>query len=266
MVVVGNARQRIMCGGIADGMPVAVKTSGFGKYRRRTGFGILKRPGKTLGAGRNIVIGRVSHARVGHCQVGFAARQGAQRRRGYWMKVAAAVILVGLGLGSGWMLRGQDAAPGIADRLIADAVSAHTVYALEKRHAVEVASTDSEHLSSWLSNRLQTNLAMPDLTASGLTFLGGRLLPAPDVSGGRAAQLMYEDTTGARLTLYVTPSPGPDTPRYEVANLGLDTALFWSDDVISCTITAPYSAEKLQAIARTVFSQLNPSVGGDYAT
>ena len=194
------------------------------------------------------------------------ARQGAQRRRGYWMNAAAAVILVGLGIGTGWMLRGQDTAPGIADRLIADAVSAHTVYALEKRHAVEVASTDSEHLSSWLSNRLQTNLAMPDLTASGLTFLGGRLLPAPDVSGGRAAQLMYEDAAGARLTLYVTPSPGPDTPRYEVANLGLDTALFWSDDVISCTITAPYSAEKLQAIARTVFSQLNPSVGGDYAT
>ncbi len=96
MVVVGNARQRIMCGGIADGMPVAVKTSGFGKYRRRTGFGILKRPGKTLGAGRNIVIGRVSHARVGHCQVGFAARQGAQRHLG--RNFLAGQIEIGQGL------------------------------------------------------------------------------------------------------------------------------------------------------------------------
>ena len=63
----------------------------------------------------------------------------------------------------------------------------------------------------------------------------------------------------------MTPSPGPGTPRYELANLGLDTALFWADDVISCTITAPYPAEKLQTIARSVFSQLNPSVP-DYRT
>lgn len=186
--------------------------------------------------------------------------QAQQKRRSrIWTRAAAAIVLIGVGLGSGWLLRGQMDTPGIADRLIADAVSAHTVYVLENRHAVEVNGDDSEHLSSWLSNRLQTKLAMPDLSASGLTFLGGRLLPAPDVPGGRAAQLMYEDSAGARLTLYVTPSLGPGAPRYELATLGLDTALFWADDAISCTITAPYPAEKLQAIARTVFSQLNPS-------
>ncbi|MCR6636042.1 anti-sigma factor [Devosia sp.] len=193
-------------------------------------------------------------------------RQSGEKRRGrLWINAAAAVFLIGLGLGAGWLLRGQMETSGIADRLIADAVSAHTVYVLENRHAVEVNGADSEHLSSWLSNRLQTTLAMPDLSASGLNFLGGRLLPAPNVPGGRAAQLMYEDAAGARLTLYVTPSPGPDTPSYELANLGLDTALFWADAAISCTITAPYPAEKLQSIARTVFSQLNPTLT-DYRT
>ena len=182
-----------------------------------------------------------------------------------WRNLVAAIVLVALGLGGGWYLRGAASSPNIADRLIAQAVSAHTVYVLENRHAVEVAGAESEHLSTWLSNRLQTNLAMPDLSAAGLTFLGGRLLPAPEVPGGRAAQLMYEDAAGARLTLYVTPSPGPDTPEYELASLGADTALFWADDVISCTITAPYPAEKLQAIARTVFSELNPG-SEDYET
>lgn len=177
-----------------------------------------------------------------------------------WKNLAAAVVLLAVGLVGGWLLRGQNATPGIADRLIAEAVSAHTVFVAEKRHAVEVEGTDSEHLSTWLSNRLQTTLAMPDLSQAGLNFLGGRLLPAPEVPGGRAAQLMYEDASGARLTLYVTPSPGPDTPRYELADLGLDRALFWADNVISCTITAPYPAEKLQAIAREVFSQLNPAM------
>lgn len=189
----------------------------------------------------------------------LARAQEKARSRG-WKNLAAAVVLVTLGLAGGWLLRGQDMTPGIADRLIAEAVSAHTVFVAEKRHAVEVESTDSEHLSTWLSNRLQTRLAMPDLSEAGLNFLGGRLLPAPEVPGGRAAQLMYEDAAGARLTLYVTPSPGPDAPRYELADLGLDRALFWADNVISCTITAPYPADKLQAIARKVFSQLNPAL------
>ena len=192
------------------------------------------------------------------------ARQGRRDSRRRWTNLVAAMLLVALGLGAGWLLRDQVASPGIADRLIADAVSAHTVYVLEKRHAVEVDGAETEHLSSWLSNRLQTSLAMPDLSSAGLTFLGGRLLPAPDVPGGRAAQLMYEDETGARLTLYVTPSMGVDTPRYELASLGLDTALFWSDDVLTCTITAPYPAEKLQSIARVVFTQLNPATVDDY--
>lgn len=186
------------------------------------------------------------------------ARAQDQRRSRFWTQAAAAIVLLGLGLGGGWLLRGNTDTPAIADRLIADAVSAHTVYVLEKRHAVEVGGDEEEHLSSWLSNRLQTNLAMPDLTASGLTFLGGRLLPAADVPGGKAAQLMYEDTNGERLTLYITPRPAADAPRTEVATLGLDTALFWADDVLTCTITAPYSAEKLQTIAGSVFSQLNP--------
>lgn len=193
------------------------------------------------------------------------ARAHEKSKGHFWRNLVAAIVLVALGLGGGWFLRDQLTAPNIADRLIAQAVSAHTVYVLENRHAVEVAGAESEHLSTWLSNRLQTNLAMPDLSAAGLTFLGGRLLPAPEVPGGRAAQLMYEDAAGARLTLYVTPSPGPDTPEYELASLGADTALFWADDVISCTITAPYPVEKLQAIARTVFSELNPG-SEDYET
>lgn len=192
--------------------------------------------------------------------VAALARAQDKARSRSWKNLAAAVVLLALGLAGGWLLRGQNAAPGIADRLIAEAVSAHTVFVAEKRHAVEVEGSDSEHLSTWLSNRLQTTLAMPDLSQAGLNFLGGRLLPAPEVPGGRAAQLMYEDTSGARLTLYVTPSPGPDTPRYELADLGLDRALFWADNIISCTITAPYSAEKLQAVAREVFSQLNPAM------
>src|SRR5690606_31282913 len=97
-----------------------------------------------------------------------------------------------------------------------------TVYVAESLHAVEVTGGDSEHLSTWLSNRLETGLAMPDLSTEGFTFLGGRLLPAPEIAGGRAAQLMYEDAAGERLTLYITPATGISGPAYENVGFGLD--------------------------------------------
>ncbi|MCW5722927.1 MAG: anti-sigma factor [Devosia sp.] len=186
----------------------------------------------------------------------LSARRTARRQR-FWSMAAAAIIVLGVGIGTGWMLRASLAGPTAAERLIASAVSAHTVYAGENRHAVEVPGSDSAHLTSWLSSRLDTQLALPDLSAWDLTFLGGRLLPAPDSPGGRAAQLMYEDRDGERLTLYVTPAGAPG-PGYQLASLGLDTALYWADDVLTCTITAPYAADRVRAIARSVFGQLSP--------
>lgn len=180
-------------------------------------------------------------------------------RRWHTLQRAAMITaLLGAGMAAGWFLRPTADNPQLYDRLIADAVSAHTVYVAENRHAVEVAGSDSEHLSTWLSNRLATNLAMPDLSAQGLTFLGGRLLPAPAIPGGRAAQLMYEDQGGERLTLYITPSTGIHGPSLETVNFGADTALYWANALITCTIVGNENPQTLQAIANTVFSQLSP--------
>ena len=186
------------------------------------------------------------------------------RSRRRWQVLGRAAMFVGilgLGIAAGWLLRPAADNPALYNRLIADAVSAHTLYVAENRHAVEVAGTDAEHLSSWLSNRLSTDLAMPDLTPAGYAFLGGRLLPAPGLPGGRAAQLMYEDGSGQRLTLYVTPASGVDGPEFELVRLGGDNALYWANAAITCTIVGPQSPEAMQALAATVFSQLTPSSG-----
>jgi anti-sigma factor RsiW len=185
------------------------------------------------------------------------------RRR--WQVVGRAAMIVGVlgvGVAAGWLLRPVSDNPALYNRLIADAVSAHTVYVAENRHAVEVAGTDAEHLSSWLSNRLGTGLAMPDLATAGFSFLGGRLLPAPAIPGGRAAQLMYEDETGERVTLYITPRTGIDGPKLELVRLGSDNALYWANAAITCTIVGLQPAEALQALANSVFAQLTPSTGG----
>ena len=184
------------------------------------------------------------------------------RRR--WQVLGRAAMIVGVlgvGIAAGWLLRPVADNPALYNRLIADAVSAHTVYVAENRHAVEVAGTDAEHLSSWLSNRLSTDLAMPDLATAGFSFLGGRLLPAPAIPGGRAAQLMYEDGSGQRLTLYVNPASGVDGPEFELVRLGDDNALYWANAAITCTIVGPQPPEAMQALAASVFAHLTPSTG-----
>ncbi len=183
----------------------------------------------------------------------------AQRRRWANMRqVAVLLVFLGIGIITGWLNRPEPTAPQIYDRLIADAVSAHVVYVAENRHAVEVPGSDAEHLSTWLSNRLDTSLAMPDLTANGLNFLGGRLLPAPAIPGGRAAQLMYEDNSGERLTLYITPATGVGGPALETVSFGTDNALYWANATFTCTIVGSQPDETLQAIATSVFAQLDP--------
>jgi anti-sigma factor RsiW len=83
---------------------------------------------------------------------------------------------------------------------------AHAVYAPEKRHPVEVAASEQQHLVQWLSRRLDRPLKVPDLSAQGYTLVGGRLLPG---DAGARAQFMFEDPAGERITLYIGTLAGP---------------------------------------------------------
>lgn len=185
----------------------------------------------------------------------LAAEHGRRRARS-WGWAAAAVVLVGLGLGTGWFARPLFDARPISAALIADAVNAHTVYVAENRHAVEVASTDSEHLSSWLSNRLATPLGMPDLGAEGFSLVGGRLLPGEPDKGGRAAQLMYENADKDRITIYVTAALPDRQPAYQFTQYEGADAFYWANARITCTVVGTLPEEQMKSVAGAVYSQL----------
>lgn len=185
------------------------------------------------------------------------------RRIRSWGWAVAAVVLVGLGLGAGWFARPLfDSRPASAT-LIADAVNAHTVYVAENRHAVEVGSDDSEHLSSWLSNRLDTTLGMPDLDAQGFTLVGGRLLPGEPDTGGRAAQLMYENADQQRVTIYVTAALPDGEAAYQFASYAGAEAFYWANARITCTVVGTLPQEQMKALAGAVYAQLTD---GDVTT
>ena len=185
----------------------------------------------------------------------IAAGQARSQARA-WRRAAAAIILLALGVGGGWLARAAFDAPSPSGRLIAEAVNAHTVYVGESRHAVEVGGEESTHLSSWLSNRLSTPLPMPDLTAEGFALVGGRLLPGEPGLGGRAAQLMYEDASGERITVYVTPALPDGRPVVQLASLDGAAAFYWANARITCTVVGSLPQPQMQTVSQAVYSQL----------
>jgi anti-sigma factor RsiW len=189
-------------------------------------------------------------------QPATVARLVARRRSRTMRQAVAAVVLVGLGAGIGWFGRPLVEREPAYEQLVADAVRAHSVFVAENRHAVEVPGKDGEHLSSWLSNRLDTPLGMPDLTAEGLTLVGGRLLPGEPDLGGSAAQLMYEDAAGDRVTLYVTAALPDGREAYERVDTGAAAAIYWADGRITCTVVGSLPPERMQGVARAVFAQM----------
>ena len=85
--------------------------------------------------------------------------------------------------------------------LTLEAMGAHRLYVVEVRHPVEVPGSERAHLQQWLTKRCGWLVRAPELDASGLKLIGGRLLPGPT---GAASFLMYEGPSGERFTFYAS--------------------------------------------------------------
>jgi anti-sigma factor RsiW len=184
-----------------------------------------------------------------------------QRRRYRQLaQIAAAIGLIVLGGIGGWAARDltgpvSSLTPGAVARMItADAIAAHRTFSVEVRHPVEVDAGQEAHLVQWLSKRLGRQLFVPDLAAAGFRLMGGRLLPAED---GPAAQFMYENSNGERLTLYLRTGVGGETAfRYrEEGGIG---AFYWSDEGFGYAIAAKADRDLLLRIAEIVYHQTSP--------
>lgn len=179
-----------------------------------------------------------------------------RNRTPLWQWAAAALIVFALGGALGWLGRGLAPSVPAYDRLITAAIDAHALYVREKRHAVEVAASEKDHLVTWLSNRIERPLGAPDLTAQGFALVGGRLLPTDSEAGaGPAAQLMYENATSERVTVYVTAAI-PDSPAYELADRNGFSAFYWADSQITCTVVGDLPQAEMDGVAKSIYRQM----------
>lgn len=175
-----------------------------------------------------------------------------------WALAAAisGVFLLGglIGAALTWQLqerRGTALAAGTASGWVQRAALAHSVYVPEPRHAVEVKAQE-EHLARWLTRRIDVPVKLFDLRAQGFELVGGRLLPD---GPGKSAQLMYQDTQGLRVTVYLR-KPEKGTPaafRYErQGDVGM---FYWVESGAGYALVGNLPREQLLALAEAIYKQ-----------
>jgi len=177
----------------------------------------------------------------------------------HWLpawRAAAALALFAAGLGSGWLLRTEHMESEAASPLMNAAIGAHRVFTPEVRHPVEVVAAEEAHLVSWLSKKLGHRLRAPKLGDAGFRLVGGRLLAD---RGRPAAQFMYEDASGLRLTLYVRQMVSDEETAFRYAEHEGISAFYWVDDKLGYALAGALPRERLLPITRIVYDQLNPA-------
>lgn len=171
-------------------------------------------------------------------------------------RVAAVIAIFMVGAGGGWYAGTlHRPGPGMAEvasttGVTRGAVAAYRTFVVEVAHPVEVDARHEVHLVQWLSRRLGRPLAAPDLAKFGYALMGGRLLPA---DSGQAAQFMYDDASGKRLTVYVRSAEGGGETAFRFQREGDTSSFAWIDQGFGFAVTGMAPREELQPIAEAVY-------------
>jgi anti-sigma factor RsiW len=180
-----------------------------------------------------------------------------QPRKWFYGAIAATLAAFIAGGGVGWVAHGAASTPTAFQNFTVDALDAHRLYVVEVRHPVEVPGNERAHLQAWLTKRCGWDVRAPELTASGLKLVGGRLLPGPT---GPASFLMYESASGERFTIYTAKSETEAT-QMRYAAQGSESALFWADHGVGYVVSGVSDRGRLTQIAQAVYDQMEKSGG-----
>lgn len=152
-----------------------------------------------------------------------------------WLASLGAVAALFLGAAGGVLLSQGMSQPVVqaqapARSWLDDIADYHAVYAQQKRHLVEVPAKEAAHIETWLTKTIGTPLEIPDLTAQGLTFEGGRLLVA---AGKPVGQLIFTDAQGGVVALCLIQTDSPingvitrQAGAFDMVSWGTNTANF----------------------------------------
>lgn len=197
-----------------------------------------------------------AHLRVSNL---MAARRHSSRVNPAAVAAALAWLVLGglLGIaGSAWWSARTTQDASVAD----NAIAAHRIYVSEKLHPVEVPADQEAHLVQWLSRRVGKPLSAPNLNAQGYRLIGGRLLPS---GGEAAAQFMYENAGGNRLTIYARSGGTEAQTSFRFEEQDGISAFSWIENGLSYVVSAKADRGQLLPIAQSIYKQFEAT--GDAA-
>ena len=173
-----------------------------------------------------------------------------------WFRYAAMIGTLAIGATLGYVGRGVTSHTASPLALYKQAAFAHVAFVPEVLHPVEVGAQQETHLVNWLSKRLGASVRAPHLNAVGFELMGGRLLPD---AARPAAQFMYQDSRGQRLTLYVKREAKNDpATAFRFAQENGVGVFYWVDRDFGYALSGELPKAELLRVAETVYKQLNP--------
>ena len=139
------------------------------------------------------------------------------------------------------------------DRIAKASRANYVVYSGEVRHPVEVRADEKDHLVAWLGKKLGGELRAPDLQAQGFQLVGGRLVTYGDAPG---AMLMYQDESGARLTMLTARNENNGQTGFRFDRTGDVNTFYWIDGPFGFAISGAVARERLETVADAIYAQI----------
>lgn len=129
----------------------------------------------------------------------------------------------------------------------------HAIYSREDHPIDWLPAERAEEAAAWIGQRLGRHLAMPDLSAQGLRFVGARLLV---VDSRHVAQLMYARVQGLPVALCISKLGGKDGLEPKVMLHGAQRTASWQDTAYTYVVVGELEDGELRAIAAQAMRQL----------
>jgi anti-sigma factor RsiW len=123
------------------------------------------------------------------------------------------------------------------------------VFGTDRAHSVEFDAADKAELVNWIASRIGRTVAVPDLTAAGYAFMGGRVVATPH---GAAGLLMYSNDQGQRLAILVRPMAMDHDTRMSEHSYGDIRDFAWASRGTGFSLVGAAPADLLHPIADTV--------------
>jgi anti-sigma factor RsiW len=188
----------------------------------------------------------------------LAGRRRIALRSWQWLAAAAALFVLG-GVG-GYGLRGARPGPLVGISALArEAADSFRVHAVDPTHPVELDASDKAELVRWFSERLQSEVTVPDLFAAGYRLLGGRLVVTPH---GPAALFVYTNSASIKLAVLVRPMTVEKNMHMSEHADGAIGTIAWSERGIGYSLVGASTPASLRPLADEVQQQLRLRSGG----